>query len=53
MKNTMPFKFYILWASNKGEDTDMTEVLMLMDESKQTEKLRYNFIAYEIKLHKI
>lgn len=29
---------YILWASSKGKDTAMTEVLVLMDESEQTAK---------------
>lgn len=32
------FMSYILWASDKGKDTVMTEVLMLVDESEQTAK---------------
>lgn len=34
----MQFVSYILWASNKGKGTAMTEALMLMDESQQTVK---------------
>lgn len=30
------FVCYILWASDKGNDTVMTEVLKLTDESQQT-----------------